>query len=736
MKKIRNIILVLLFSVFCFPSISNAKNISITEKVTPADLVEAEEVADAKGAATDAIKTKICEALKNGDSEIDLSTLNVTRDEVKSVYSEILCTNVDFWYVDLVYTIVYNPETDIVAKLKHFYMKEGKGYSSIDEIADKNNALLPEKLEKQQKELDEVCTKIKQQTDNLSSTFEKLLFVHDYIIENTKYDYAKYLQYGLDSKKLGKHDFDAYGVLVNGVGVCQGYTLAFNYVCEKLGIADVSVAYTDKHEWSQVKLDGDWYNVDLTEDEFMYDVSAHVKHSSFLKSDTVIANSGYGKSCTSKKYDGLILNNVDSHLQKINDTYYYVYGSRVYSFVIENNTILTAKDTGFVLYDTWDYTMIRCLIDDEGNISNILYNGKNDVYLFDVAQNKFYGCNVPEKRHIFSVSYSKNPELDDFDGVDTDIDIQPYVIEYSYRFYNQDDNSQTLEDTDTIAWPDTSKELETDENGKVIVKVPVTALAISSTKKTVALNEVLYLNATYYPVNATIASEIWSSSDENVATVSKHGVVHPKNIGQTTITYKVNDDLSLDCIVDVVQIGTIVQPDSDKDFGVTGPASAEISELVTDSDELKKAPTGEKTADDEGTESDDVLRNQWIVSNSEEYYYTADGSLAKGFVLIENELHYFNKNNQLVYGWFKVGKKKYYSNSVGVVATGLTKIGKHKYYFNSKGVMQTGLKKIGKKKKKTYYFNKKGIMQTGWVKVKGKWKYFNKKGVYIKKKKR
>lgn len=463
------------------------------------------------------------------------------------------------------------------------------------------------------------------------------------------------------------------------------------------------------------------------------------KHANFLKSDSALGiTDNIGKDCISTKYDGLAINRVSCHLEKFGDTYYYVYGSRVYSFTIVNENIETVKDTGIVLYGAWDYTMIRCIAGEDGSLESILYNGKNDVYVYSVTQNKFYCCNVPEKRHIFSVAYSANPDADDFEGVDVDdsVSINPYIVQYSYRFYNQDDNSSCLEENDKVDWPDVSRELETDENGNVIIKVPVTALAISSTKKTIALNEVLYLNAAYYPTNATIANITWTSSDENIATVTKLGVVHPKNVGQTTITYKVNDDLELSCVVDVVSVGTIVSPDTDSDFSVTGPASAEVSDLVTDDEEIKKASTGVQTAENSDKEEDDVLRNQWVVQDAEEYYYTADGSLAKGFVMIEDELHYFNKKNQLVYGWFKIGKKKYYSNSVGVVSTGLVKIGKKKYYFSDKGVMKTGLQKIGKKKKKTYYFSKKGVMQTGWVKVKGKWKFFNKKGVYVKGKKK
>jgi hypothetical protein len=50
------------------------------------------------------------------------------------------------------------------------------------------------------------------------------------------------------------------------------------------------------------------------------------------------------------------------------------------------------------------------------------------------------------------------------------------------------------------------------------------------------------------------------------------------------------------------------------------------------------------------------------------------------------------------------------------------------YYFNAKGLMVTGWKMI---KKKWYYFNAKGAMVTGWKMIKKKWYYFNTKGAMV-----
>lgn len=89
--------------------------------------------------------------------------------------------------------------------------------------------------------------------------YEKVLAIHDYLIDRAAYP----------------TDFDAededlqsiYGALVEGMAVCSGYTDAFNYMAGKAGVESiivVGVAGGIDHSWNMVKLEGDWYHVDVT----------------------------------------------------------------------------------------------------------------------------------------------------------------------------------------------------------------------------------------------------------------------------------------------------------------------------------------------------------------------------------------------------------------------------------------------------------------------------------------
>ena len=100
------------------------------------------------------------------------------------------------------------------------------------------------------------------------SEYEKVKALHDYIINNTQYDYENYL-----NGTIPDSSYSAVGVFQYGVAVCQGYAYAFELLCELAGIECELVTGTANgggHAWNQVKVDGKWYNIDLTWDDPIY----------------------------------------------------------------------------------------------------------------------------------------------------------------------------------------------------------------------------------------------------------------------------------------------------------------------------------------------------------------------------------------------------------------------------------------------------------------------------------
>ena len=94
------------------------------------------------------------------------------------------------------------------------------------------------------------------------SDFEKEEYINNYIIENCKYDDA-----AAQIENIEGNENDAYGALVDGKAVCEGYARAFQLLCNKANIDCVLLSGTadsDNHTWNGVKIGGDWYQIDVT----------------------------------------------------------------------------------------------------------------------------------------------------------------------------------------------------------------------------------------------------------------------------------------------------------------------------------------------------------------------------------------------------------------------------------------------------------------------------------------
>lgn len=116
------------------------------------------------------------------------------------------------------------------------------------------------------------------------SDFDKEIAVHDFIVSNCRYGYPS------DEDAA----YTAYGALVLGQGVCDGYAEAFYLIMSCLGVdCDIVVGSTEEglHAWNQIELDGEWYNVDLTWDDSLPDMGSAVKHTYVNVTDEAMMNS-------------------------------------------------------------------------------------------------------------------------------------------------------------------------------------------------------------------------------------------------------------------------------------------------------------------------------------------------------------------------------------------------------------------------------------------------------------
>ena len=112
-------------------------------------------------------------------------------------------------------------------------------------------------LEESKKIFEESANKIIDKANTYSTIYEKEKYVHDTLIEMNKYD---------ENEKLNQ---SAYSALVKGKTVCAGYSRAFQYIMNKLGITTYYITgdSAGDHSWNIIELENEFYNVDLTWDD-------------------------------------------------------------------------------------------------------------------------------------------------------------------------------------------------------------------------------------------------------------------------------------------------------------------------------------------------------------------------------------------------------------------------------------------------------------------------------------
>lgn len=146
-----------------------------------------------------------------------------------------------------------------------------------------------EQIEKHETEIEKTTSEI---LSNLSGTdYQKILKIHDYLIENIQYDQS------LESDNI----YNIYGALINNKCVCEGYAKSFKYLANKAGIECVIVAGTginsngnqENHAWNYILLNNNWYAVDVTWDDPIVigggNLSYSSKHKYFLKGSNTIS---------------------------------------------------------------------------------------------------------------------------------------------------------------------------------------------------------------------------------------------------------------------------------------------------------------------------------------------------------------------------------------------------------------------------------------------------------------
>ena len=119
-------------------------------------------------------------------------------------------------------------------------------------------------------------------TESTMTNYEKVKAIYDYICKNVTYDYTNLND---DSYKL---KYTAYGALIDGTSVCQGYAVLLYRMALMAGVDCRLIPGNGNggpHAWNIMKMGDKYYNVDAT-----WDAVSYPDYKYFLKSDANFEN--------------------------------------------------------------------------------------------------------------------------------------------------------------------------------------------------------------------------------------------------------------------------------------------------------------------------------------------------------------------------------------------------------------------------------------------------------------
>lgn len=276
------------------------------------------------------LEKRIVDAIKNMDDTVDITNLEIPETSIYDIsylYTDVMRDYPKYgFYVNLKYGLEYWPSGNYISSI-------AIKYKDYDE----------EYIEETQKAIDEATAEILHMIDEDMTDFQKVMTVHDYMVLNYEYDV----------RVLDDPDADVVRditMMLTKKGVCMGYSYAFKHVMNELGI-ECGYVESDfmNHEWNIVKIDGEWYHIDVTQDDPLYDhkydMFAMVQHRKALLSSEAIdalGAVGYvlpnGVEANSKKYDDAPWRTNTGAVATLKGVTYYVDG---------NNLV---DETGKVIY--------------------------------------------------------------------------------------------------------------------------------------------------------------------------------------------------------------------------------------------------------------------------------------------------------------------------------------------------------------------------------------------------
>lgn len=168
-------------------------------------------------------------------------------------------------YEDCISDLTEISHNDVLLSNINNFVHPYNSYSSIKTLYDDtgeitlhiNHTYSDSEIERIDKDIDKL---ISDKTNDDMDLYTKIKTLHDYIINNTKYDTQR-ANKGNSAYASNKIN----GVLYDHFAICSGYSDIMAVILTKLGVENYKIS-SDTHVWNAVNLDG-WLHLDLTWDD-------------------------------------------------------------------------------------------------------------------------------------------------------------------------------------------------------------------------------------------------------------------------------------------------------------------------------------------------------------------------------------------------------------------------------------------------------------------------------------
>ena len=214
-----------------------------------------------------ALEKLIVEGIKAWQTNIDVSELGLTRDDIDNgAVRSIINSHPEF--ISLSGGYRYWTSGSSITKIEFTYLTNAK---------------------EEQQELDAALQEVKSKIDTSGMSDEEIVLAyHEYLTSTVAYAYEDYF----NGTIAANHGYDMYGALVKHSCVCQGYAETMFYLLREAGLScAIASSENINHAWNIVKIHGKWYHIDATWDDPVWDMPGRSYHDYFLVSfDTMNKN--------------------------------------------------------------------------------------------------------------------------------------------------------------------------------------------------------------------------------------------------------------------------------------------------------------------------------------------------------------------------------------------------------------------------------------------------------------